>query len=289
MTSISNTARGLGGPLDLGVAGLAAISIGFLAFAMPEDLFSSLVSASHIPDLVAAAAPPLGMKARYAVMGGAAAFAFLICWSLLRALDARPSATPKAKPARKEAEPDAPRLRRADAHPDAPSRRPLFAGAELGEPDADVYELDTPEFAADDSFEPAALPVEIPEAQVAEPEIAEPVSRLPRFLVAEAEQEAPTPSPIVEAAQKQKVVGLTVPPSNDGEIRDAASIGALMSRLERGLAERKEPEPVAAVEPDLPPPLVEASVNPDVSLSPEGVRHRLRSAISELNQAASRG
>src|SRR3954466_11687297 len=106
MTSNSISARGFGGPLDLRVARLAAISIGFLAFAMPENLFSSLVSASHLPDLVAAGAPPLGMKARYGVMGAGAFLAFLLSWSLLRALDARPAPKPVAKPVRREAEPD---------------------------------------------------------------------------------------------------------------------------------------------------------------------------------------
>jgi hypothetical protein len=61
-----------------------------------------------------------------------------------------------------------------------------------------------------------------------------------------------------------------------------------MHRLERGLAEREEPAD-AVPEPDLPPPLAEASANPEVSLSSEGVRHRLRSAISELNQQARSG
>ena len=59
------------------------------------------------------------------------AYAFI--WSLMRALDTigrkpRPVFVP-------ESEPEAPRLRRADAHPDAPSRRPLFAGRDLGEPE----------------------------------------------------------------------------------------------------------------------------------------------------------
>jgi hypothetical protein len=277
MTSISTSPRGLGGPLDFGVAGLAAVSIGFLAFAMPEDLFSSLVSASHLPDLVAAAAPPLGMTARYAVMGAGAVIAFLVSWSVLRALDGRPAAT--ARPARKEAEPDAPRVRRADAHPDAPSRRPLFAGADLGEPEMDVYELDTPDFADED--EPAPLPGQTRAAVEAVPE-----SRLPRFLVAEPEISAPPHNPIVPPAQKTSTGSFGARPAEASQPVEADSIGSLMHRLERGLAEREEP---AEAEPDLPPPLAEASANPEASLSSEGVRHRLRSAISELNQQARSG
>ena len=135
MTSISNSARALGGPLDLGVAALAAVSVGFVTFAMPEALFSSLVTATRLPELLAAAARP----------------------------------------------------------------------------------------------------------------------------------------------------------SETEEPGKADSIGSLMNRLERGLVEREEPRPAPLAEPDLPEALAAASADPEASLSPEGVRHRLRSAISELNQRASRG
>jgi hypothetical protein len=281
MTSISTPARAFGGPLDLGVAALAAVSTGFVAFAMPEDLFSAMVSASHLPDLVAAAAPPLGNTARYAVMGAGAALAFLVSWSLLRALDGS-SAPRSARPTAKQAEPDAPRVRRADFHPDAPARRPLFAGADLGEPD--VYELDTLETNAAMPAEPAPSEFDLEPFAAAEP--APPAGRLPRFMAAEDEEPVPHRNPVVPPAQKMSDAPLALRlPEQPTESSD--SIGSLMSRLERGLGEREEPVPV--VEPDLPAPLAAASANPEASLSQEGVRHRLRSAISELNQRASGG
>jgi hypothetical protein len=118
--------------LDFGVAAVAAAAFGFVVYAMPGSLFEDLVIRSGLPDVLSAAQPPLGMKARAAVVGLAALIGFATIFALLRAVDRVP-----AKQARKPAAPvdeDAPRVRRADAHPDAPSRRPLLAGRELGEP-----------------------------------------------------------------------------------------------------------------------------------------------------------
>ena len=294
---MSNTSTPVrtGSAFDLGVAALAAGSVAFLAFAMPEDLFSSLIAATHLPDVVAAAAPPLGMKARYAVMAAVALATFLPIWALMRALDRAPAA---ARPVRKVPEPDAPRVRRADAHPDAPARRPLLAGADLGEPELDVYELDhTAEPDIAEADEPVAWePVAAPEPQpvhYSEPvdptPVAEPASRLPRFLDAEVAPE-PARDPVVPASHKKPFEGLAArlpqAPEPRGDDGGDESINHLMQRLERGLADREEPK---AADPELPAALHAASENPDAALSSEGVRHRLRSAISDLNQLANRG
>ncbi|HEX8257418.1 MAG TPA: hypothetical protein VF589_07280, partial [Allosphingosinicella sp.] len=119
-------------PLDLPMAALAAASVAFVAYAMPDDLFSRGVGLTGLPSVLAAAEPPLGATARLAVIAAGAAGTFLIVWLLLRALG-KPSAKAR-RLAEEEAEMAPPRLRRADAHPDAPSRRPLIAGLDLGEP-----------------------------------------------------------------------------------------------------------------------------------------------------------
>jgi hypothetical protein len=298
MSNTTSPARGIGSAIDLGVAALAGGSVAFLAFAMPEDVFSSLINATHLPDLVAAAAPPLGMKARYAVMGAGALITFLAVWSLMRALDRLPVAS-AAKPG---AEADAPRVRRADSHPDAPARRPLLAGADLGEPETDIYELERPvpappartEFDTPDRHVPPPQPpvYDIPAPVLdtgpvysAEPgEISE--RKLPRFLVNEEGAAEPERNPIVPPARKRPFEALAsrLPQTSAG---GDESIDSLMQRLEKGLGDREEP--AGAAEPDLPPVLHAASENPEASLSPEGVRHRLRSAISDLNQQANRG
>jgi hypothetical protein len=90
----------------------------------------------------------------------------------------------------------------------------------------------------------------------------------------------------VPPSQKRGVEALAARLPDAPELDGNDSIGSLMQRLERGLSEREEPAP--RDEPPLPPALASAA-EPDGALSPEGVRHRLRSAISDLNQVANRG
>ena len=122
------------GAFDLAVALFAAGSIGFAAFAMPEWRLNALLEASGLPQILPAARPPLGLTAR---LGSAALFAIAAfggVLTLMRLLDRISS--PKAKGPAEEEVPFEPmiRLRRSDAHPDNPARRPLVAGRELGEP-----------------------------------------------------------------------------------------------------------------------------------------------------------
>ena len=123
-----------GSVLDLPMAALAGLSVAFVAYAMPDALFADAVAASGLPSLLPAAHPPLGATARLAVVAPAAIVAFLLTWTMLRGLGNR-SAPVRREPAADEAGMPPLRLRRADTHPDAPLRRPLVAGLELGEPE----------------------------------------------------------------------------------------------------------------------------------------------------------
>ena len=282
----SNRNSGKGGSLlDNGVAALAALSAGFATYAMPEGLFARLVLASHIPDFLAAAQPPLGMKARLAVIGAVALLVYAAVWTLMRALDSI-GGSPRPAAAEPEAEEEAPRLRRADAHPDAPSRRPIFAGRDLGEPAFDDEPLELEPEAA---YEPDAEPT-----FAAEPEHeAEP---LPAFLVPqEPEQEpepeiahVPTPSPVAyvqpaiehdEEAEEESAEETEAYEASE----DDQSLSRLMQRFESGLGRKQQalqaapPAAVPAPEPELPP------------APQERVGHRLRSAISDLNKISAPG
>ncbi|MET3827176.1 hypothetical protein ABIC16_002869 [Sphingomonas sp. PvP055] len=114
------------------VGAVAAVAFALLPMALVEDV----VLDSGIASVVAAAAPPLGFTARLLLVvlggGGLGMIAWLATYLLLG-----PSDAPIAgdgfvlKPAREEPD-DAPILRRADAHPDAPSRPPLRADRDLG-------------------------------------------------------------------------------------------------------------------------------------------------------------
>ncbi|WP_210189351.1 hypothetical protein [Allosphingosinicella indica] len=185
------------GAIDAGMAGFAALAVAFVAFAMPGDLFEAAVLASGLPALLPAAAPPLGNTARLGVGAIAALLSFGGLFLLLRALGPGP----------RRATADAPRVRRADAHPDAPSRRPIRAGDDLGEP---AFDWPAPALA---EAPPQADEVPVVEAEaLAEPEPF-PLSEDYAFPEAEA---APPPAR----------------PTED------ESIPGLMERLESGLAHR---------------------------------------------------
>ncbi|HEX2763307.1 MAG TPA: hypothetical protein VHM92_05610 [Allosphingosinicella sp.] len=249
-----------GAAFDAGLATLAAISAGFVAFAMPEPIFSSLVAATPLPGLVAAAQPPLGETARLAAVGLAAVFAFAIVWALMRALDRKPRGIPNVEPAPAEIEPI--RLRRADAHPDAPPPSPLMAARDLGEPE---------EIAPKEERVETARP--LPSFLVPDPMTAERPEPEPLIL----EEPEPEPVAFVEPVAEVEPIALSelaarIP--EPGPAEDDQSIGQLVGRIEFGMKKRQA---IPA-----PPP------SPEVPET-EKVGHRLRSAISDLQKIAGNG
>jgi hypothetical protein len=202
-------------PLDLAMAAFAGASVAFAVFALPEWRFQQAVALSGLPLILPAAQPPLGETARLLVAAVAGSFVMGIVWLVLKSLGKKPAA-PKQRFEPVEIE-VAPKLRRADAHPDAPSRRPIFAELDLGEP----LELEAEE-------ERQFTPVDEEEEEVA----AEPVR--PRFVVLEQPEEA-------EPASAEA--------SNPAEL-EQNSIPHLMQRLELGLSRRErrtegeEPSPM---------------------------------------------
>ena len=282
------------GPLlDLGLAGFAACSAGFAAFAMPEQLFSGLVAATGLPSVLSAAQPPLGATARLAFVAAVTLVTFGFVWSLMRALDRRPAAAAAGGADELAAAAELPRMRRADAHPDAPVRRPLLARQDLAEPeDAAFEEVAAPAPAAElpaflpasDSEpdletggfgkrrapapEPEPAPVEEllePSADIEFPlELTETADEQPEPVVAQAQAPEPAPAPETAAA---------APAGED-------SLTALMQRLDKGLVRKRqalEGPPPQAAEEAAPAPV------------PEPVRNRLRSAIRDLEQISARG
>jgi hypothetical protein len=284
---------------DAGLAALAAVSAGFVAFAMPESLFSSLVETSRLPQFVPAAEPPLGDTARLAAAGAAALLTFAAVWALMALLGRMPAKRrPETEP-QAEAEAEAPKLRRADAHPDAPARRPLLA-RDLGEPlDLEAF----PEAAAE--AEPEFVETEhrpLPNFLVAqEPEPEPPAQAEPDFGEAETQwdepeplwtpsepewaEAEPEPQPEPEVERQPAAPAEPLPISQlaaqlpDSEEDPDQSLSQLVNRIEFGLSRKRQALPAAA---DLPP--VE-----EVQAEQEKVGHRLRSAINDLQKIASSG
>lgn len=152
------------------------------------------------------------------------------------------------------------RFRRADAHPDAPPRDPIFASRDLGEPFMDVAVASPaapgPDAHADGEWWPdAAIPdadyVELPEEAVVHP--AE--SAVTEPPVIEPEIETAETSPVAAEAEAAAMPAAPHP--------GATSISAMMERLSAGLERR------ASVPPRDPTPA-------------------LRDALAELNRLAER-
>lgn len=111
----------------------AALAVLLVPVAAIEDL----MLASGLPQILPVAAPPLGVTARLGLMLAAAGGAGLGTWFLLFLAIGTRSVT-IGQPQAVNDDPMVPVLRRADAHPDAPARRPLFANEDLGTPFLEV-------------------------------------------------------------------------------------------------------------------------------------------------------
>jgi hypothetical protein len=197
------------------------------------------------------------------------------------------------------------RLRRADAHPDAPPRQPIRASRDLGEPFMDVAGFPAPPAPLVDLVVPPAVPipvVPIPDADyveidppvaeqpAAEPVAEEPVSEAP--IAAQPEIEMPA-EPFVEAAPEPVVAEAPVPADQPWPIEafepepepapapsrmPRQSLSSMMERLSAGL-ERRNGEPMA------PPP---AAAVAEALSGPRDVKPELRNALDQLNRLAAR-
>lgn len=202
------------------VAGASAVALFTL---LPADSLSSLVWSSGIAALVPAAAPPLGITARALLALGGGVVAAAVAWSALFLLFGPGGwLAPKARGA------GVPAVRRGDAHPDCPPRRPMSA-TELGTPMMEINalpgeralprDLDQPLHA----FDPGSVP-DVPRepvravAPLARPALA-PGERLETFAL------DPLPAGPAIAPQRRE------PPSQE-------TIEALLRRLEEGADRR---------------------------------------------------
>ena len=269
--SIVRRGSGLRFSLDLPMAGLAALSVAFVAYAMPDAFFADAVAGTGLPAILPAAAPPLGQTARLSVILAAALGTFVLIWLVLRAIGSRPSEAPvRARSAEVPADP--PRLRRADFHPDAPSRRPLFAGLALGEP-AEAETPDLPRFLRPEPVEEAEEAgdwLELTDAEMVEP-ASEDIRHVETYVEAGEAAEA-------EPFAEEETVLMP-----DAVAADEAmpSIAELMERLEQGLQRRQLRATRAVAE-----PVIEAVPFDDPVDDP--IDARLRSALDDLQKMATR-
>jgi len=258
--------------LDAGLAAFAGAAAAFFVFAMPQDLFEALVARSGLGRVVPAAQPPLGADARWAAVAAAGVVAAALVWTIMASLGRRPAAAPAVQePARSE---PALRLRKADAHPDAPARAPILASEDFGEP------LD---LGPDQAIEPQ--PQQQPEAKPESgPEAARP---LPAFLVPEEAVEAEPETLAATHSDPEPPAPAESEPAPAGQ--SGGTIGDLMSRFESGLARKKqaiERQAFQAPAPAAPAPAPAPAAAADEPVADDRVGHRLRSAIAGLQNRA---
>jgi hypothetical protein len=121
---------------------------------LPDWRLEAAVDASGLAQLLPLAKPPLGLTARALILLGGAALAGAVSWSALYLIWG-PGGFLAPKPVRLGGTSTVPTARRADTHPDAPTRRPLSA-EELGTPPSPPVSSPTPRIA------PPPPPVEQP-------------------------------------------------------------------------------------------------------------------------------
>lgn len=298
-------------PIDLPLAAVAALAVGFAAFVMPEGLLSRIVEASQLPSILSAAQPPLGTTARAGVSAAAALATFGTVFMLLRMLGGSARKVPKRQAARDHApmfevdevdHTSTPRLRRADVHPDAPARRPILAARELGEPD---LRMPAPVPAAAETFaapepEPELEPVPEPEAEP-EPVVVgvEPAAEEDVFVREAVEQVSPfdeleLSGPgiemiVAEPVAEPAAVAAPEAPHAAAEPAGDETIAELMARLERGLSRRVGRTETAAPADPVRQPQPQPQPEPEpVAVFRGGGDDRLRSAMENLQKMAAR-
>lgn len=243
-------------PLAPLVAGVLATVVALVFALLPGDLLGEIVLSSGVAALVPAAEPPLGATARAALIliggggiGLAAWFAtFLLVGTRSIAIGGRAATVDNL-----------PVLRRADAHPDAPARRPLFAAQDLGTPFLDIRA--PVHVVADDVVEQAPVAATIPPFERALPaDLDLPLSAYdPHALRSDTIAAEPSPAsrpPVFDAGDRFETFELTpmvraapdaaapepaAPPRADFD--PSASINALLDRLEKGVTRRMPAAP----------------------------------------------
>ena len=268
------------------MAALGGVGAALILLAMPVRVVELVVASSGISESVPAAAPPLGVKARLLLAGFGALMVIGLVWA--GRLEKGATAPQRTGFGRADRVPGVsrmgfalsklgwlsrsrngaaarggrPALRRADAHPDAPVRSPIFASRDFG--GLDIF--------------PTAAPVR-PTAMEAEE--ASVVLSLPRMV-------PPVPEEVIEAVAADRDIAPPAAPVAAAPVEEAPpraqTLSELTARLERGLARRERGTRGGTVLADMP---IEPAV-PVRAKVEDDVDEALRAALSTLRAMASR-
>lgn len=304
------------------ILGLAGAAAGLAVLTIPVGLLEMVVASTGLSEAFPAAAPPLGWKARLIVAAFAALMAVAAVAAIGRSHDEK-SGRGAAKGDRKMGfafsrltalargrRADGPALRRADAHPDAPAREPIFASRDFE--GLDIFRRARAEGQAKPILMPHA-PLPFSEAELGAPAqvadfapqpafrspapVAQPKAPTPGFAAPMAVQHSASVAPEPAAPDAAPVGPESVEPTAvapEPERGAAAtpvgpleglSVAQLTARLERGLAHRHASvagrAPVLADLPPATPVPVRDDVEPEVDAA-------LAAALGALRGLASR-
>jgi len=214
---------------------MLALALAFFVIAMPADLFERLISASGLPSIISAAAPPLGMTARMIVAGLIAliAHAAVITLFLLLDRDARPKQPERALEPAFFVPPQFEEISEASVAPfPKPAQAEIVdvAFSPLPSP-VDSRPADDAPIFLDFQALRGSRPVETKPTELSEWKMVE--SR-------RAEASPPASKPLPQAERVKPLSSIAMPsPARAHEDGDD-SIAALMRRLEAGLERRAQ-------------------------------------------------
>lgn len=183
-----------------------AALFGLCGLTIHSALLETLIDATGLDRVIPAAVPPAGLAARAVI-----ALALAVAGGLIGALLGRAAASPRRTKGEIA-------TRRRDAHPDAPSRRPVSAHAELGEsPLPDMALTPTEDIAMpgpgslegpEEEFSPASFDfaslelVHLPQPECAPAFAADPAAAPEPVAAGSTPEPAPTAPPLGKAAQR---------------------------------------------------------------------------------------
>lgn len=230
---------------DAALAALAGAGAALAILWTPVGVIEMLVASTGLSEAIPAAAPPLGLNARLLIAAFAALMAVGLVWSMGKkggrkhapakgerkmgfALS-KLTAFARGRSTRDVSAESRPTLRRADAHPDAPARAPIFANRDFD--GLDIFNR-VASRARSEGQPDLAMPA-APEAPEVPPlptmALPEPLQSEPRF--------GPAPEP--------QSMSAPVAPAAPSAPIETLSLVELTERLERGLAQRAATAPAA--------------------------------------------
>jgi hypothetical protein len=232
---------------------ISGLIVAALILMIPNPLFEAFIIRTGLPDILAAAEPPLGARARIYLALIAALIVTTGAWIALSIIVGRK---------RRAARPDfgyhydagdaeeQPVRRRADFHPDAPYRRPIMAGDDLGAP-LDLVDVVPDDFQEEEPLELSMADVledEAPAVETAGPEITEPQPApqpefAPEVVKAPKPAEEPVPAePVAEEAEEEPIFAIPLRPRE----LETAKMPELEAEAEPGPTAKPAPAPARA-------------------------------------------